>query len=754
MKPVRFSRSETSPTTRKNSIDYERLFEDAKYGIILLDAKTLLVMDANEYIAHLSGTSRTRLIGKPFFETGIVKDPVVYKETFRELLRKKYVRREGLQLQTSDGRVLDVDLVGNLYHVGSHGIAQCNFHEATQTKTYEEKLKQLSLIVDNSHDGIALGNLGKNAKLLFVNPAWTEMFGYNAKEAVGKMKPLIIQASKRDPALHRKFVDAVRHEKMFQAEMEWLHKSGRLVPVEVTALPVRTNGDRPVWFNTVKDITEHKAADEALRKYNEALQTSETIQNILRSSPDAISITDLNGKIIECNDAALAMHGVSSRKQIINKPLDILIAPQDRHKSHILKREVLKKGKVTNVHAQLRRFDGTTFPAEFSAGVVKEASGKVIAFMITGKDITERKNIEAQLIMNKYAMDSAQTGIALVDLKGRLTYVNEMILRRHGLKSSERVIGKTPLFLVDDKKGLKKKMALVRSGKRWSGDINTTDKDGNKLVLQSMANLVKDPDGKPLGMMASLVDVTAQRRAEQELRKANADLKVSDEIKNNFLNMISHELKTPLTAVSAHLQILQSPQGKFSEQYQKSIAAIERNTGSLHLLIENLLETSRIDANKLELNISRVDLRELIERGVANLHVLADQKGIRIVIRISPIPPVRADSLRVQEILNNLLSNAIKFTEKGSVTITAKRQKASVMVCIKDTGIGIEKRQMPHLFEKFSQIDNTIRRRYGGTGLGLTITKDLVELQGGKVRVKSRYGKGSTFSFTLPIDKK
>ncbi len=247
---------------------------------------------------------------------------------------------------------------------------------------------------------------------------------------------------------------------------------------------------------------------------------------------------------------------------------------------------------------------------------------------------------------------------------------------------------------------------------------------------------------------------TAMLNMMEDLREANADLKELDKAKTNFLNIVSHELKTPLTAISAHLDILDDTKSNFNKQQRSSLEAIVRNSNQLKILINNILEISRIESKKFELTPELLNLKDLITEVANELRILADKKGLKLIEKIDKLPLIKADRERVKGILNNLILNAIKFTEKGSITIEAKKEGDFVLINITDTGIGIPKDKIKNLFKKFYQVDASLGRRYGGSGLGLSITKQLVKLHGGKISVQSKEGGGTTFSFTLPIKSK
>ena len=240
-----------------------------------------------------------------------------------------------------------------------------------------------------------------------------------------------------------------------------------------------------------------------------------------------------------------------------------------------------------------------------------------------------------------------------------------------------------------------------------------------------------------------------------DLSESNKHLQDLDKAKTDFLNVASHELKTPLTAISAYLEILDDYKGQFNKDQLQGLDAIKRNSNQLKTLIGNILEISRLDSGRFDLNISDVDIKEKVISLVDNLKILSDNKHIKLKYDCDGVGVISTDAMRFEEILNNLVGNAIKFTEKGSVTVKTEygtgKEKGFIVVSVIDTGVGIAEDKMNNLFQKFYQVDATISRKYGGTGLGLSITKKMIELQDGKISVSSSEGKGTTFRFTLPI---
>ena len=238
-----------------------------------------------------------------------------------------------------------------------------------------------------------------------------------------------------------------------------------------------------------------------------------------------------------------------------------------------------------------------------------------------------------------------------------------------------------------------------------------------------------------------------------ELAEAMEKAQAADRLKSAFLATMSHELRTPLNSIIGFTSIiLRERVGPLNDEQKKQLNMVRRSSQHLLALINDVLDISKIEAGQLTLAQEEVDLRQIIEKVEQSTRPLADSKELELYCEIaSEISTIPGDSRRIEQILLNLLSNAIKFTEKGSVKIVCESDDGNVMIKVIDTGIGIKTEDTGIIFETFRQIDSGISRKYDGTGLGLPISKKLAELMGGKIRVTSIWGSGSTFSFSLPM---
>jgi signal transduction histidine kinase len=286
---------------------------------------------------------------------------------------------------------------------------------------------------------------------------------------------------------------------------------------------------------------------------------------------------------------------------------------------------------------------------------------------------------------------------------------------------------------------------------------------------------IRDANGETVGSIETLWDTTERREAREalqrthdeleqktaELEQANIQLKRFDELKSTFLANMSHEIRTPLNSILGYTDLLlDRVDGYITDEQEKSLTKIHRNAKHLLTLINDVLDISRIESGRMELDVKPVNVKDLIGETISALDPLLDKKGLVLETAFDEeLPLAHADPDRVRQVVTNLVDNAIKFTSEGRISVRAKasemgrdkdRHPKFVEVCISDTGIGIRKRDLNRLFDKVKPLDTLATSQYKGAGLGLSICKGLVEMQEGTIWVKSKYGHGTTFCFTLP----
>jgi len=299
-------------------------------------------------------------------------------------------------------------------------------------------------------------------------------------------------------------------------------------------------------------------------------------------------------------------------------------------------------------------------------------------------------------------------------------------------------------------------------------------RDGSRFWVSINGKAVRDAQGNVVHYEGTIEDITAQKLAERELatyrahleklvKERTAELEIAkdraeaaDRIKSAFLATMLHELRTPLNSIIGFTGILlQGIVGPLNDEQKKQLGMVRGSAQHLLSLINDVLDISKIEAGQLRMTDEPFDLREALEKTVASARPLAEKKGLALSCAVSDgIDRITADRRRVEQVLLNLISNAVKFTERGSVTVECRSDGDQVRISVTDTGIGIRPEDRETIFQAFRQVDSGVNRRYEGTGLGLPISRRLVELMGGRIEIESEWGSGSTFSFSLPRERK
>jgi signal transduction histidine kinase len=285
----------------------------------------------------------------------------------------------------------------------------------------------------------------------------------------------------------------------------------------------------------------------------------------------------------------------------------------------------------------------------------------------------------------------------------------------------------------------------------------------NELSSGRFGGTVKVPNNDELGELAVQLSATSrelarldaeQRRAAQELAALNAKLQQASVAKSEFLANMSHELRTPLNAILGFTEMLSDElYGPMPAEFREPLADIQTNGRHLLRLINDVLDLSKIEAGRMELSVGEYSAEEIVNTVRASLRSLAEEKALEFRVELGAgLPEIMlGDAKRITQCLLNLTGNALKFTKRGRVTIRAARQGDFVHYSVADTGIGIPPEQLEAVFTEFRQLDSTITREFGGSGLGLSISKKFVEMHGGRIWVESRVNEGSTFHFTIPL---
>ena len=368
---------------------------------------------------------------------------------------------------------------------------------------------------------------------------------------------------------------------------------------------------------------------------------------------------------------------------------------------------------------------------------------------------------QTQLELLSIIAEQTINGVVITDSKGKIEWINKSFTKITGY-TIEEIMGKSPgsfLHGPDTDKEIAQYMSQrIRIGNEFTSEIINYHKDGSPYWIKIDCHPIKNSNGKVVKFFALEEDITARVKTEQALREAKEKADATSQAKDIFLANMSHEMRTPLNAILGMGNQLKKT--KINERQSFFLETMNAAAEHLLVVINDILDISRIEAGKLQLEYIDFDLIALVKHSVQVLSPKAEEKGLDFKLtmdeNISKI--IVGDPYRLNQILLNILNNAIKFTEKGSVYLTVlmhndDNNRQQIRFIIEDTGIGMEEVFLDNIFQKFMQEDSSIARKYGGTGLGLNITKQLVELMGGSIKVKSVKNEGSLFLIDIEFQK-
>ncbi|MDP1804357.1 MAG: PAS domain S-box protein, partial [Acidimicrobiales bacterium] len=400
--------------------------------------------------------------------------------------------------------------------------------------------------------------------------------------------------------------------------------------------------------------------------------------------------------------------------------------------------------------------DGTVRWLATRTAPLMDHSGTIVGAHGTSQDITERKVAEEQVRFQAHLLEAVGQAIIATDLSGRIRYWGPGAEKLYGW-STQEVSGRTMAEVVPPKADGEDRAEALRRlarGEPWAGTLERGRRDGSRFVAQLTTTPLHDDTGRLVGNISICSDVSLREQARAELERARDHALEASLMKSRFLANMSHEIRTPMNGVLGMTELLLAT--SLDARQREYAETVQASGDALLAILNDILDVSKIEAGHLVLESVEFDVAAMIE-DVAELFAgQAHAKGLEFGVSIGDdVPPaVRGDPGRLRQVLANLLGNAIKFTATGSVKVSATakstdRGGTTLRLQVDDTGIGIEEAQAARIFEPFAQADATTTRQFGGTGLGLTITRQLVELMGGECGVDSRVGVGSSFWCTV-----
>jgi len=470
---------------------------------------------------------------------------------------------------------------------------------------------------------------------------------------------------------------------------------------------------------------------------------------------DGMIILDANRRVVDINRAAQQMIGLSNAHPPIGKPLADLLWqwPEliERYR-HVLEAEdEIRVGEGENQRWY-----------ELNLSSLLDENKSLIGRVITGRDITDRKQAELQLQESearfRQIVENASDLIYRVDSNGCVTYANAAVVRVFGYEKEQDVLGKYYLDLVPPEMRHKVKRTYqhqyVSKASTTYHEFPVISTDGREIWLGQNVQLIYEGE-KIIGFQALARDITAIKQAHDALRLARDQALEASLAKTRLLSKVSHELRSPLGGILGYAELLQQNAfGQLNEKQHKATSEIIESTRYLASMVNELLDEAQLRLSAATLQETIFPLLTFIQQATSGMDILAQQKGLEFSFYLAPNLPqeIYGDSRRIRQIIINLIGNALKFTKEGRVHLNVTHPNENCWeIQVTDTGVGIPKAAQAYIFEPFQQVNSAVTHENRGVGLGLSITKQLVELMSGSIVLDSELGRGSTFTVLLPL---
>lgn len=600
------------------------------------------------------------------------------------------------------------------------------------------------------------------------NAAAEQLLGYRAEELVGQHSVELFhdpeEIAERANILTKKlgttiepgfevFTAKPREGRVDEREWTYIHRDGTRIPVRLSVTAIRAEaGDITGFLGIASDLRQEKEAEQ------ERQQIEARFEAISNASPLGIFVTNVDGDCVYVNPKFCEITGGPAEASYGRLWVGH-IHPDDR--DYIAKSwyRIATAGRTFDETFRFVDAAGKTLWIKVKAAPI-QSGGVVSGHVGTVEDITAQRQAQQELRDSerrlKAILDSAADGIITVDLRGRILSVNPAAQEIFGYNVSE-FLGRQLYALVPERHRanlVESFLAYLENGQSDKfGQVYEMiglHSNGHEFPMEIAVNEVHLMDQI---LLTGLVrDITDRKQAEADLLRAKNDAEAANRAKSEFLANMSHEIRTPMNAIIGFTEcLLDGLDGPLNEQQTHSLCRVASASNSLHDLINDILDLSKIESGQLELHYEQCDLVEILKECASTIASLAEEKGLELQQDVPAEPvAIRGDAGKLRQIVMNLLGNAIKFTREGHIRLALEVQDDWYHILVEDSGIGITPEVQARIFDPFTQADSSTTKHFGGTGLGLSIARRLTWMHKGDLSVCSSPDQGSTFRVALP----